>query len=162
MGNPRTPLPLRILRGNPSKRPLHNEPMPAIASQVPEPPRWLPPHAAAEWRRVAGPLHACGLLTHADIQTLAAYCCAYARWRLAEETLERQAKRDPANAALTVCDARGTLRQNPLVRVARAAADQMVSFAGALGATPIARTRLTAGIGGQDHSDGKFEGLLRG
>jgi phage terminase small subunit len=93
---------------------------------------------------------------------MAAYACAYARWRLAEETLERQAKRDPANAALTVRDARGTLRQNPLVRVARAAADQMITWAGQLGCTPIARTRLTAGVLGSPPDDGKFEGFLRG
>jgi P27 family predicted phage terminase small subunit len=120
----------------------------------------MPEYARQEWARTAPELHACGLLTAVDHAVMAAYACAYARWRLAEEVLAAQAQGDPDSAALTVRDARGTLRQNPLVRVARAAADQMISFAGQLGATPIARTRLAAGVLGSPPGDGKFAGFL--
>ena len=89
------------------------------------------------------------LLTAVDIAPLAAYCAAYARWRTAEEVLAREAKADPASAALTVEDAAGTLRTNPLVRIARNAAAEMMRHAAQFGLTPAARSRLAAGIGGQ-------------
>jgi P27 family predicted phage terminase small subunit len=161
MGRHRTPVALRILQGNPQKRPLYPEPQPAIADECPAAPAWLPPYAREEWARTAPELHACGLLTAVDHAVMGAYCTAYSRWRLAEEALAREAESDPDGAGLTVRDARGTLRQNSLVRVARAAAEQMVSFAGQLGCTPIARARIGV-IGGQDRGDGKFEGFLRG
>jgi hypothetical protein len=81
-GPPPTPLNLRILRGNPGKRPLPvNEPRPEIAEVCPEPPPFLDRYAAAEWQAVAPQLHALGLLTVVDVACLSAYCSAYATWR---------------------------------------------------------------------------------
>jgi P27 family predicted phage terminase small subunit len=132
-----------------------------IGAECPSAPAWLPPYAREEWARTAPELYACGLLTAVDHAAMGAYCTAYARWRTAEQVLAAQAQGDPDSAALTVRD-RDVPRPNPIVGVARRAADQMVAFAGQLGATPIARTRLTAGVGGQACNDGKFEGLLKG
>jgi P27 family predicted phage terminase small subunit len=160
-GRYRTPLSLVLLKGNPGKRPLRNEPRPAIAAECPQPPGWMPEYAQQEWARVAPELHRLGLLSGLDHAVMAAYCVAYSRWRGAEEALAAQAEADPTGAALTIRD-RDVPRPNPLIGVARRAADQMIAFAGQLGATPIARTRLAAGVLGGPPGDGKFEGFLRG
>jgi P27 family predicted phage terminase small subunit len=118
----------------------------------------MPEYAQQEWQRVASPLWTCGLLTEADHAVLGAYCCAYAHWRTAEEKLAAVAARDKISAGLLVRTAEGAC-VNPLVRVARAAADQMINFASHLGATPVARARISVGPG--DSGDGKFEGLLK-
>lgn len=72
-GPPRKPTRLRILEGNPSKRPLpNNEPQPDPT--MPECPDWLMADAKEEWHRVAPELHRIGLLTIVDQTALAGYC----------------------------------------------------------------------------------------
>jgi hypothetical protein len=48
MPNPPVPFPLKVLRGNPGKRPLPNEPQPARPPTCPEPPAFLAGYAADE------------------------------------------------------------------------------------------------------------------
>jgi P27 family predicted phage terminase small subunit len=81
---------------------------------------------------------------------------------LAEEAIARMAARDELTGALLIKDRDGQARTNPLVRVARDAADAMLRFAGEFGMTPVARSRLAAGIGGQPPGGpgSKFHGLL--
>jgi phage terminase small subunit len=50
--------------------------------------------------------------------------------------------------------------RNPLIKVVRDAANDMVRYAGEFGLTPIARTRIAQGIHQQAPS--KFDGLLAG
>src|SRR4029079_11570849 len=114
--------------------------------------------AKAEWLRQAPELHALGLLTILDLQTFAAYCQAYGRWRDAEETLATMAERDDDARGLLVRNGKGDVRTNPLVRIAGQAAEEMVRFAGEFGMTPAARSKLVAGIGRQPR--GKFDGLI--
>jgi P27 family predicted phage terminase small subunit len=81
---------------------------------------------------------ACHLLSIADVVPLAAYCASYSRWRTAEEALAR-------TGGELIIRTRTGVRQNPLVRIARAAADQMLSCAAQLGMSPAARSRIAAG-----------------
>src|SRR5215831_17432794 len=75
-----TPTALRILRGNPGRRPLNaREPKAAPATLTP--PAWLKGLAVAEWHRIAPVLHRLGILTEVDDIALAAYSQTYARWR---------------------------------------------------------------------------------
>jgi phage terminase small subunit len=53
----------------------------------------------------------------------------------------------------------GSPRRNPLVKIASDAVDEMIAVAGLFDMTPVARSRLAAGIGGQP-GPGKFDGLL--
>ena len=65
-GPPKKPTKLRILEGNPSKRPLpKNEPEPDPT--MPECPDWLMDDAKEEWNRVAPELHRIGLRTVGDV-----------------------------------------------------------------------------------------------
>jgi P27 family predicted phage terminase small subunit len=114
-------------------------------------------YAAQEWARIAPELYRLGLLTAVDVSVLASYCLGYSRWRQSEELIARMAEND-AMAGLLVKGADG-VHKNPLLRVSRIAVDQMMQAASQLGLTPIARTRLAAGIHGQP-SLGKFSGLL--
>jgi len=95
-GPPPKPTYLRILEGNPSKRPLNrNEPQPPPVETL-DPPDYLGGHAATEWCRIVPGLSAMRLLTIADIPALAAYCVAYARWREAR-------RRSPGFAPAPCC-----------------------------------------------------------
>jgi len=162
-GPPPIPLQLRRLRGNPGKRALRAEPEPAREPKCPEPPPFLDSYARDEWWRVAPELHRLGLLTMLDVSPLAVYCEAYDRWRTAEEALAVMREGDEETHGLMIKTAEGNARANPLVKIAADAAGAMIAVAGLLGMTPVARSRLAGGIGGQPPAGGgKFEGLPRG
>lgn len=78
------PTRLKVLTGNPGKRPLNtDEPKPEVAT--PECPAELGPVARREWDRLACELTALRILTNLDRAALAAYCGAYAMWAEAIE-----------------------------------------------------------------------------
>jgi P27 family predicted phage terminase small subunit len=161
MSNPPVPFPLKVLRGNPGKRPLRAEPEPAREPQCPEAPSYLRGYAIDEWYAVAPEVWRLGLLTVIDIAALAAYCDAYFRWRLAREALARMTERDPITHGLLIKNVDGSARRNPLAKVVADAGVEMLSAAVEFGLTPIARARLgAAGIGGQPGGSSKFDGLI--
>jgi hypothetical protein len=57
MLNPPVPFALKVLRGNPGKRPMKPEPQPEQAMDVPEPPALITGYAADEWWRTAPGAH---------------------------------------------------------------------------------------------------------
>jgi P27 family predicted phage terminase small subunit len=155
------PTQLKLLRGNPGKQRLpNNEPQPAQAVDVPEPPPFITGYAADEWWTVGTELHRLGLLTKVDCAPLAAYCYAYGQWRMAAESLARMAANDPIMNGQIIKTKYGDAAQNPLVSIARKHASDMVRFAAEFGLTPAARTHISAGNG--DNSQSKFAGLLAG
>jgi P27 family predicted phage terminase small subunit len=160
--NPAVPTKLRILRGNPSKRPIRPEPEPAVPIKIPDPPEFLNEPAREEWTRISDELYRIGLLTVADTKPLAAYCQAYGRWVDAEMTLKRMAALDPVSKGLMVKGSLGNPVQNPIVKVADRAARDMVRYASEFGLTPAARARIAAGPGGSEQQPTKFAGLLAG
>lgn len=150
-GRKPTPLHLKLIRGNPGKHPLHAEPVPTPTATVPDAPQFLAPYAVDEWNRVAPDLHRLGLLTPLDLTCFAAYCQSFARWRTSEEAV--------ADAAMIVPASSGAAAVNPLLRIARNAAADMVRFAGEFGLTPVARARLGSAPSSRS-GRGKFDGLL--
>jgi P27 family predicted phage terminase small subunit len=132
-GPPPTPARLKLLRGNPGKRPIRPELQPEQPPTPPEPPDFLTGYAVGEWRRIAPELHRLGLLTVLDL-TLAAYCTAYARWRTTEELL---AGMDPDP------------RPKVLIRIATQAARDMARCGREFGMSPSDEgraLRLTCGV----------------
>lgn len=80
------PTRLKIIEGNPSKRPIRGgEPQPPRGQ--PTCPAHLSPTAKAEWKRLARCLAGIGLLIRADRAALAAHCQSYRRWVEAERRL---------------------------------------------------------------------------
>ena len=159
-GPPPTPTNLRILRGNPARRPIRNEPMPTLPPAPPEAPEYLTGYAREEWERIVNEMFRLRLLTIVDIHPLAAYCQAYDSWRTAIEKLKDMAARDLVMSALVVKTRHGSVMQNPLFLTARQSANDMLRYAAEFGFTPAARARIASG--GFEPPDGsnKFTGLL--
>jgi P27 family predicted phage terminase small subunit len=71
-------------------------------------------------------------------------------------------KRDPLLSGPLVKSTDGNARRNPLLKVSADAANAMLRFAGEFGLTPVARSRIGAGVHGQPPGGGKFDGFLGG
>jgi P27 family predicted phage terminase small subunit len=151
---------LRLLRGNPGKRPARSPPEPARAEECPPPPPHLRGHAKEAWLELAPELHRLNLLTVLDVGPLAAYCSAAAQLRQAEEVIQRMAEQDERGHALTIKGGAGSQVMNPLLRIASQAMADMQRIGGQFGLTPSGRLRLS-GIK-PPPSPGKFDGLLGG
>jgi P27 family predicted phage terminase small subunit len=95
-----------------------------------------------------------------DIMPLAAYCNAYAQWRTAVELLQRMAQTNPATKGLLIKTAAGDPRRNPVLKIARDAATDMLKFSGEFGLTPVARARLGAAGWEPTGAPGKFDGYI--
>ena len=137
------PARLKLITGNPGKRPL-NRHEPQTRPALPSPPTHLTEEALEEWRRVAAELHRLGMLSEIDRTALAAYAQAYGRWVKAERALSRMAERDLLTGGLMIRTSNGNAIQNPLVGTANAASAAMMKYAVELGMTPSARTRIIA------------------
>jgi P27 family predicted phage terminase small subunit len=128
------PTRLKVLTGNPGKRPLNiNEPRPEAA--VPECPVELGPVARREWDRLAVELSSLRILTNLDRAALAAYCGAYAMWAEATEAIQK--------FGTMVKSPSGYPQQSPYVAVANRQAEIMMRIASEFGFTPASRSRIT-------------------
>jgi P27 family predicted phage terminase small subunit len=135
---------LKLVTGNPGKRPINkNEPKPS-REKLPSAPAELYEDAKIEWRRIARELHRLGLLTTLDRAALAAYCQAWGRWIAAERALAEMAKRDMLTHGLLIKTTNGNAIQNPLVGTANRAMMAMMRCALEFGMTPSARSRLSS------------------
>lgn len=92
-GPKKKPTELRVLEGNPSKRPMpENEPTPPPALETLKPPVWLPPRAKQEWKRLLPILCQTGIMTEVDVSALAGYCNAWATWIDAIQILKKHGR----------------------------------------------------------------------
>ena len=128
------PTALRELEGNPGHRKINrNEPKPPPGATCPD---WLSAEAKAEWARVAPELELLGLLTKVDTSALAAYCMAWARWKLAEQALAD-------GKGLTFVTEGGYSAQRPEIGIANKAMADIRAFCKEFGLTPSARGRMS-------------------
>jgi len=137
-GRPPKPTALKLLTGNPGKRPLKIEPMPARTDRVPTPPRALNKGAKREWRRVAEILHEVGILTLADLTALERYCRWYAR------AVEIDEKLDIEGAISTSSSEKGGTTEylNPRFVASSMAWKHVAEAAAKLGLDPVSRVKL--------------------
>jgi len=135
MGKGRKPEPnrLKLLKGNPGKRPipedlqLHGEPVA---------PEWLDDVARAKWDEVAPLLIAAGVTKAIDTTVLAAFCAAYSRWRQAEDVIDDE--------GFTTPGAQGQIVKHPAATVAEHERRAMQVLGSELGWSPSSRVKLTA------------------
>lgn len=145
------PTALKVLEGNPGKRPLK---LGKTAPQSPPIcPDWLEDEAKAEWARMGEVLENMGMLTDMDTIAFAGYCQAYARWREAEEFLTQHGS--------IVRTPNGYLQQVPQVSIAQTNLKIVLKFCEQFGLTPSARSRITADKSVDETTD-EMEKLLRG
>ena len=128
------PTALRVLEGNPGKRPL-NDREPQGPPEVPECPDFLDEEARAEWSRTARVLGEMGLLTLADRAALAAYCVAYSRWVAAERQVQRL-------GTIVRSPQKNFPMKSPYLTVADQALETRRKFMVEFGLTPSSRSRI--------------------
>ena len=140
-GKPK-PTALRLIEGNPSRRPFNkNEPKPAPV--IPKCPRHLNAAAKVEWKRIAKTLHKLGLLTEIDGGQLALYCQAWGRWVEAEAALKK-------NGTVIKSPKTGWQVKSPYLMVANKAMEQMQRALSEFGMSPASRARVQAAGASRD------------
>ena len=136
------PTGLKIVSGNPGKRPLNaREPNPE--ADLPTCPAHLLPTAKVEWKRLARELYYLGVLTRLDRATLAGYCQAYGRWVEAEEKL--------IASPLLLKTPSGYVQQSPWLSVSNKQLELMGRYMVELGLTPASRSRIVTASGSAGH-----------
>lgn len=150
MGRTAQPAALKLIKGRaPGKDSAGRtvNPGPAFKRLPPEAPEWLTDEARAEWDRVLPGLSRLDLLKPEDRAALAAYCEAWATFRQATETVQRD--------GLTIEAKQGTL-PHPAVGIARAAGRELRSWAGHFGLTPSTEQALARGSDDGDDEGNPF------
>src|SRR3989442_7180194 len=92
-GRKPTPRAIKLLKGNPGRRPI--APELEFAPGVPERPRFLDAAACREWDRIVAELGPTRVLVKAEQMVLAGYCCAVSRALRAERRARRDASQEP-------------------------------------------------------------------
>ena len=147
------PTNLKILYGNPGKRPLNaNEPKPKPT--IPKCPAWLGPIAKKEWRRVVPELDRLGLLTCVDGAALEGYCESYGKWVEMTQFLKKFEKQGYMFKTPS-----GYMQQLPQVSMAQRYLVLVKAFCSEFGLTPSSRCRMT--MPGQAEEDDPMEAMLR-
>lgn len=150
-GRKPTPTAIKVLEGNPGKRPLNtNEPTPE--KKAPKCPSWLDSEAKKEWRRMSKLLEQLGVLTEIDMAAFSGYCQAYARWKEAEEFISKH--------GTIVKTPSGYWQQVPQVSIAQTYLKIMKDFCSEFGLTPSTRSRINLGAT-KGASDDPMEEMLR-
>ena len=127
------PTALKVIAGNPGRRPLNRrEPVPE--RDVPTCPSHLLAAGKAEWKRIVHELYDLGVISRLDRASLAAYCQAYGRWVEAERKLTET----PAILKMPS----GYIQQNPWLTIATKQMELVQRFAAELGMTPSSRSRV--------------------
>jgi P27 family predicted phage terminase small subunit len=127
------PTRLKVLTGNPGKRPLNaTEPNPEAAA--PDCPLELGEVARREWNRLVGELVTLRMITNLDRAALAAYCGAYALWAEATEATQKYGTMIKSPSGYPV--------QSPYVAIANRQAEIMMRIAFEFGFTPASRSRI--------------------
>lgn len=131
----RKPLPsqIKVLNGNPGKRPLNNrEPKPDV--HIPNCPDFLDSDAKTEWKRITKELKKLGLVSNMDMVQLAILCQDYARWKQATEIINER--------GMTFETDKGYIAQRPEVGIANKAAQSIMRISANFGLSPSDRVRV--------------------
>jgi len=131
----RKPIPnkLKVLMGNPGKRPLNqNEPKPIPIA--PKCPGHLDKVAKREWKRVIELLEPLGLINKLNMAALAAYCQIYSRWVEAEGMIRKH--------GMLVKTPNGYPQLSPFLVITNKCLDQMKAYMVEFGMTPSSMSRM--------------------
>jgi P27 family predicted phage terminase small subunit len=109
----------------------------------PECPKWLPPEAKAEWRRIVPELLSLKLLTVVDRGALTAYCLAWNELVACTKAMTREGRIISQPVLNRSGKKVGAIRRpNPAARLQRDAFARVKQFLGEFGLSPSSRARL--------------------
>ena len=147
----RVPPDWRILRGNPSRRPIPPQMRPKMLEAMPDPPDVVSASEDARnaWFDVGSELCDVGVMSTLDLSTFGVFCISYARWLACERAM--------AASGLTI-EGRGGPVRNPLLRITAQAASDAVKLASEFGLSPSAR--LNVAVGGLPPTRDRLDDLL--
>lgn len=138
-GRPPKPTPLKLVEGNPGKRPIRAGVK--TPPSKPRRPQWLVGYARKEWDRITPELDSMGILARVDRNTLAGFCIAVAGMKAAYQDLNKR--------GFLIPSARkdGDLVKNPSNQLLRDNLKLISSFSSMFGLSPSDRVRLTGEAG---------------
>lgn len=125
------PTNLKLLEGNPGKRPIKKQPKLEIKNL--KCPIWLNKEAKKEWKRVFTLLEKMGLISEIDMTIFAMYCQNYARWKQAETELNEENLKVMGRTGYIV---------NPLVKISQTYQTRLKISIEKLGLSPSDRANL--------------------
>ena len=132
---------LRILEGNPARRPLPtNEPRPLPGE--PDIPSYLDNDARAEWKRIVPILLGMRVLTAADGTALGNLCQAVSLLKQAHHTLQQATQ--GGGSGLLMKTPSGYVQQSPLIGIINGQVEIINRISREFGLTPSSRIRLEA------------------
>lgn len=136
----RKPTALKLLHGNRKAAINLNEPKFTGVAKCPD---WLHSVAKKEWQRIMKEFADTGLVTAPDQSALAAYCQAYARWKQAEE----QVQRDGQLIQEAIVTRSGNIsgyrwKKNPAVTIAKDERAAMLTAGRLFGLSPSSRASM--------------------
>lgn len=127
------PTQLKVLNGNPGKRPL-NDREPKPETTIPKCPDFLDADAKAEWARLTKELKVLGLISQLDRSQVAILCQEYSRWKQATQIINR--------LGTTFETEKGYIAQRPEVGVANKAIQNILKISANFGLSPSDRVRI--------------------
>lgn len=139
---------LKLITGNPGKRPLNlaDGVNPEVA--VPTAPQHLTREAKKEWKRISAELVELGLISRIDRAALSLYCQAWGHLELLERSLNASINaavddgKDGARAFYFVTD-KGYQAQTVTVQLINTLRGQVHTYLKAFGMDPSSRSRVT-------------------
>ena len=134
------PTALKLVDGNPGKRPI-NKREPTPASAIPDCPRQLNAIARTEWKRVTKLLHRNGLIAELDRAALSAYCSSFARYIFFEGKLSKK-----PSLAIQHSPKTGYDQVSPMFTIMKSAMKDMKDFAAKFGMSPSDRVGLVGSL----------------
>lgn len=125
----------KIARGNPGKKPLHEDKVPKqeMLFEMPPPPPYLGEYGTKEWLRTGPQLVRMKMLGESDLPAFESYCMNI--------ELMIQARLDIAENGMTVIGHRGRVR-NPAIAAFGQASTAIRGFVSEFGLSPSARSRI--------------------
>jgi len=147
------PTVLKLIQGNPGKRPLNLSDGVNPPIVVPSPPSWLSAHALKEWRRITVELQELGLIAQIDKASLTTYCQTWGDLcdlELAFRAQKRQAIERGGPKDLAAASAyfhktpTGFLRDSALHRKIVEMRSELDRYVRNFGLNPSSRARVTA------------------
>jgi len=132
-GRKMKPTALKLIQGNPGKRPLpENEPKPTV--KAPRAPSILSTSAKKHWKKIVKQLADLGIMTDIDSDALALYCEAFTRYRYAMYQISKEGP--------IIETQNGHMIQHPAMMILNKSFEQMRSLLIEFGMTPSSRTKI--------------------